>query len=149
MKKIIFILTAMVMLGWANAGLAQDCQEILRAYYATTGKDPDTYPEGKADYFCKLSYNSFYFAQQAPQGAPVYYLNELTNNITGKKMKRGAVIDLNTLSYYEYNFIDFQARYPDQEIYFRLEGENSYPYLVMRTFQDAHTRTLSPENYKD
>ena len=57
-------------------------------------------------------------------------------------------LDLNTFSYYTYNFDHFQGLDPRRTIYFDLDG-NGRHFLAVRRYEEALDRTANPEKYKD
>ena len=150
MKKTLLIIAAAVigLAGNAQTQSQRDCNKIVEAYFATTGHDPETYPEDKFEYRCQWSANAFYFADAVPSTATVFDFAELTNAITGNHPAADFKVDLNTFSYYAYNFLDFQVQDYHSEIYFRLQG-NDHAYLVVRQWDEIMDRTNWPEKYKD
>ena len=107
MKKIVFTVLVVLALGCTQKCLAQNCRAIVRPYYITQGIDSTMYPAEKEAYLCQFSQNAFFITQQVPQGVAVHDLDELTNVVTGMKAPKNMEIDLNTLSYWQYDFHRF------------------------------------------
>lgn len=148
MKKTLFITVAAFLLGLSAPVKAQDCDAIVAPLITIRNLD-DSYPAEKLAHYCQISQNSFYFTEQIPDDAVAYNLREVTNSLTGENIPKNFVVDLNTFSYWGYNFIQFQAKHQHQTIYFRLGSNNTYPYLAVRPREEAHARTDYPERYKD
>ncbi|MBP5644768.1 MAG: hypothetical protein J6W95_02440 [Bacteroidales bacterium] len=149
MKKIVITAVTVLLLGTAaNAQNNRDCNAILRDYFAVSGHNPETYPPDKAEYRCQFSANSFYLTDDAPDGYIIFQFAELTNLLTGAHPAPVTTLDLNTFSYYTYNFDHFQGLDPRRTIYFDLDG-NGRHFLAVRRYEEALDRTANPQNYKD
>jgi len=147
MKKIVLSVIAILLFGaMANAQTQRNCEAILRDYFAVSGHDPETYPEGKAEWRCLFSSNAFYLTDEITNDGVVFLFSELTNRITGEHPAANTPVDLNTFSYYTYNFLDFQAQYYHSTIFFQLEG-NTHRYLAVRCWDETFDRTENPEKY--
>lgn len=149
MKKALIITAAIFMLGLLNPLQAQDCDAIVGPYLTIRGLDSTSYPIEKIEYFCRVSQNAFYLTNEVPEDAVVYNLRDLTNRITGQKISRDFVVDLNTLSLWEYNFLQFQVEHKNVTIYFRLGPKNTARFLAVRNYGEALDRTDFPERFKD
>ena len=150
MKKITLFAVAVILLGIAanaqNQG-QRDCASIVRDYFLVSGNDPNIYPPDKAEYRCQFSANSFFLTNDAPDGSFIFQFTELTNLITKEHAQPVSSIDLNTFSYYTYNFLDFQAKDYHRTIYFDLDG-NGRHYLAVRPYDEVMDRTANPEKYQ-
>lgn len=82
-----------------------------------------------------------------PENAIVYNFTELTNLVTKQHPSADFVVDLDHLSYWEYDFQDFQFKHYDYTIYFRLQN-GPRKYLAVRTRIEMADRTDNPEHYK-
>lgn len=149
MKKALILTATIFMLGLFNPVKAQDCDAIVGPLLQERGLTKDTYPIEKIEHFCQVSQNSFYLTDQTPEGAVIYDLSDLTNKFTNRKIPHNFVVDLNTLSLWEYNFLEFQVRHSGVTIYYRLGQNNSAQYLAVRYYGEALERTNYPERYKD
>lgn len=149
MKKIILSASLVLLLGVAaNAQSQRDCTAILRDYFAVSGHNPDTYPPDKAEYYCDFSFNAFYLTAEVPEGFTIFQFTELTNQLTGTHPAPVTTLDLNTFSYYTYNFHDFQVQDFHRTIYFALSG-NDHLFLAVRPYEEIFDRTNDPYKYKD
>ena len=148
MKKIIFTVIVLFAMGWANMSQAQDCRAIVRPFYIQTGTDSTTYPIEKEEHLCLLSQNALFLTQQVPSGATVYDLSELTNIITDEKLAQNAEIDLNTFSYWGYDFYRFRPQGKGTTVYFRIGSRSDHRYLGVRSYGEALARTDHPEQFE-
>lgn len=148
MKKIIFTVIVLFAIGWTNMGRAQDCRAIVRPFYIQMQIDSTTYPAEKEAYFCHISQNMFFITEQVPSGSTVYNLSELTNTLTNQKVDQNYEIDLNTLSYWGYDFYRFRPQGKGEIVYFRLGKRSDHRYLAMRPYQEAQARVDYPELYQ-
>ena len=149
MKKIIFTLLVVFTLGLTNMVQAQDCRAIVRPLVILRGIDTSWYPAEKLEFFCQFSQNALFTVQSVPEGAIVHNIGEVTDLLTRQKAPQNMVADLNTLSYWQYDFDEFRPRDYKQPIYFRMGGEGSSQYLGVRCNNEAMARTNHPEEFKD
>ena len=147
MKKIVLFAMACMAMGLWGSLKAQDCNEIVRPYFLINQIDSNEYPEGKFEWRCHYSRNAFYMVDKIPENAIVYNFTELTNLVTKQHPSADFVVDLNHLSYWEYDFQDFQCKHYDYTIYFRLQN-GPRKYLAVRTRIEMADRTDNPEHYK-
>ena len=153
MKRIIFAVIAVVALGWANTSQAQDCDAIVGPFYTLNGIDPNDYPVEKGEMYCLISQNAFYITTQVPNGSYVFDLRDLSSTLTGEKIASNFEVDLNTLSYWAYNFEAFRPysdpHKPGVTIYFRIGKKSDHRFLAVRPYGEAMARALHPEEFKD
>ena len=148
MKKIlIFAMTCMAMGFWGNLN-AQDCRELLSTYFIANNIDPDDYPMEKMEIRCRFSHNAFYLTDNVPDYATVNDITELTHVMTGEHPTKDFVVDLEHLSYYDYNFQQFQFEDFDHTVYFKLQ-KGPKKYLALRSYSETYDRSEYPERYKD
>ena len=148
MKKIlIFAMTCMAMglLGNLNA---QDCREMLSAYFSANNIDPDKYPVEKMEIRCRFSHNAFYLTDKVPDNATVNDITELSHVVTGEHPSTDFVVDLNRLSYFDYDFLQFQFKDYERTIYFRLHN-GPKKFLALRAYSEIYDRSEYPERYKN
>lgn len=129
---------------------AQNCEAIMLPFFGGNQQKMNEYPEPKFQWRCQYSQNAFYVTDQVPEDAVMRSLGELTNKMTGQKVSPETfVVDLNTLSYYGYNFQQLQLQYPkgDVTLCFPTPG-SEHAYLVLRSLDETYFRTEFPENYK-
>lgn len=149
MKKIIFTVLVVVAFGWANNVDAQDCSAIVRPLCIQRDIDTNTYPAEKLQIFCHYSQCAFFITTNVPDEAVVNDISVLTNTITGEKVSRNFVADLNTISYWGYNFDKFRPKGMEKPIYFRMRRGNTTQYLGVRTLTEAISRSTHPEQFND
>lgn len=146
MKKVIF--TLIILTGLAGTAMAQDCEAIVGPFLYLRGIEPSDYPEGKFEYRCTFSRNTFFLTDQVPQGSTIRDISELTDKMTDRNLAENFVVDLNTISLYRYDFERFQkGKDAERTIYFRLKGSNTHRYLGVRCYNDAMRRTSNPEEF--
>ena len=148
MKKLV-IIAALFMA--AIGAKAQDCEAIMLPYFRGNVQNMENYrdwaPE-KFDYRCIYAQAAFYVSDTVPAGMEVFSIKDVRDKITGAALPGDFVVDLNTLSYYAYNFGDFQVR--KNSI---MEGacfstpSSEHPYLVLRSVLDQ--QSLSDKMYKE
>lgn len=146
MKKIL-LFAAILFVGAAQLR-AQDCAAITLPYFHGDEEAQQAYPKEKLEWRCAYARNSFYTTDSIPQGVRVHQISEVEDVATGLHLNQNVKIDLNTFSYYAYNFADFQYADFYNEIYFETPG-CSFGYLVVRTINDVYLRSQFPEKYAD
>lgn len=146
MKKLFLIAFATLILCCAASVQAQDRQAIVGPFLQQRGIAESNYPADKFDYKLQFSLNSFYLTNTLPSRACVFEFSELTNKLT-QEHPTSNVVDLNTLSYYTYNFLDFQVKDYHNTIYFRI-GNECNRYLAVRSYDETMDRTNNPEKYQ-
>lgn len=129
---------------------AQNCEAIMLPYFHGNELDMANYPAPKLQWRCQYSQNAFYVCDKAPEDAELHSLTELYDKMTGVKLTEDFVVDLNTLSYYQYNFHDLQMLYAkgNVTIYFATP-KSEHRYLVLRSLDETYRRTEFPEEYKN
>lgn len=139
MKKLVMIAALMM----AVAGVkAQDCNAIMLPYFGNDRVRMEVYQTEapyKFEWRCACARAAFYESDTVPAGVEVFRISEVKDVFTGTPMQQNVVIDLSTLSYYAYNFKDFQLRYPhaDKAVCFSTPG-SAHPYLVLRSLEEMN-----------
>lgn len=135
MKKLVVFATLFVV---AFGGMkAQDCEAIMLPYFNGNTERMVEYrdkaPE-KYMYRCIFAQSAFYVSDTVPAGMEVFSISEVRNKVTGEPLPSNFVVDLNTLSYYAFNFGTFQVRNNSLEegACFSTTG-SQHPYLVLRS----------------
>ena len=147
MKRIFLLAAASILLGiWSNLN-AQNCNEIVRPYFLFSGVDSNAYPEGKREWRCHYSQNAFYLTDQIPSNAHVYDFTELTSLVTKQHPSSDYVVDLEHLSYWEFDFDKFQNQHFENDIYFRIKN-GPKKYLAVRDINEIYERTAFPHHFK-
>lgn len=155
MKKIVFSLLMLAVMLVGGKAMAQDCDAIVGPLLQRRGINPDNYSAGKIKFLCIQGRNFFYFADEVSADARVFNLSEVVEIATGTTLPSNFVPDLNTFSYYAYNFEQLQIQFNFQTLYFRLPAGSEHPYLALRSFHDCNAITgeevavLSAQGYFD
>ena len=149
MRKIIFTALIVFALGWAEKIQAQDCDAIVRPLCIQRNLDPSIYPAEKLAQYCLFSRCAFFITNQVPREAIVNDISDLTNTITHEKVRQDFVADLNSISYWGYNFNEFRPRGYERPIYFRMGKGRTAQYLGVRSYNEAMARSTHPEQFKD
>ncbi|MBO7101401.1 MAG: hypothetical protein J6V98_05190 [Bacteroidales bacterium] len=130
-----FALFGMMLL--AVAGMqAQNCEALLLPYFGSAARMAE-YPADKVDWYCCFVRAAFYESDTVPATADLFSISEVQSVATGAHLSSEFVVDLSTLSYYAYNFREFQVRYPygDKTLCFATPA-SAHPYLVLRSIDD-------------
>lgn len=145
-RTIILSVLCLMAFGGVNA---QNCEAIMLPFFGGNKQKMQEYPQPKFEWRCKYSQNAFYVTDQVPEGAEAHALSELVDKLTGEKLSDNFVVDLDYLSYYQYNFMDLQLHSPkgDASIYFPTP-KSEHKYLVVRSCDETYRRTEFPEDYQ-
>lgn len=142
MRKLFF--TAIVALLFCSAAAqAQNCESIVTPLLEQMGTTKDYYPAEKIEHFCTFSHQAFYLTDKVPDASLVYDITDLTQWGTDGHPAADMVIDLSTLSFWRYNFQNFQK--VDRTVYFRLGRGNSHKYLALRSYNETSILTEQAE----
>lgn len=139
MKKMILI-AALVLT--ATGIKAQDCEALMLPYFGNDRAKMEHYQTVAAYKFewrCAVAQAAFYESDTVPAEADLFQISEVKDVFTGKCLSGNYVVNLNTLSYYAYNFKEFQLKYPhgDKTLCFATP-RSAHPYLVLRSIEDMH-----------
>lgn len=124
---------------------AQNCDSLVRPKFASSPGIYEQLPPQKIQHYCLFAYNAFYWSDTLPQNAVVYDITDVSNKTTGQHIAQSKIINLNTFSYYAYNFDEFQYRNYYQFICFRVGAGNRARYLVLRDYNTIMKITLQLE----
>lgn len=137
MKKL-FVFAALFLAAFGTK--AQDCEAIMLPYFYGNVEQMEQYHDAAPEKFmfrCVYAQAAFYESDTIPAGMEVFSITEVLNKTTGAALTSDFVVDLNTLSYYAYNFGAFQVR--NNSIYegacFKTPGSR-HPYLVLRSMSE-------------
>ena len=135
-KRVLF---AMVLLG-ASFGLkAQDCNAIMLPYFGGDADRMANYmavaPE-KFEYRCVYASNAFYEADAVPADAEVLPISIVQSRFSEDRLSDDIVVDINTFSYYAYNFNALQMSYSDDKVLCFSTPSSAHPYLVLRSLHE-------------
>lgn len=133
MKK--YVLIAALMLSAAGVK-AQDCEALILPYFGNNRAVMDRYPADKQDYYCMMARAAFYVSDTVPAGAEVVNFSEVQPYRGSAPLPANYVVDLNTLSYFAYNFEMFQKRNGFETTVCFSTPSSTHPYLVMRSYSD-------------
>ncbi len=137
MKRIVLVATLMM----AVSGMkAQDCDAIMLPFFRGNVAAMNNYKyqaPDKFEYRCTYARSAFIESDTIPSNVSVYDISQVQNRHTAEYLPQDFVIDLNTLSYYAYNFDYFQSlhRSVEEMICFRTPG-SAHPYLVLRSIDE-------------
>lgn len=145
MKKIILSMLVVMIMGLGSLK-AQNCAEIVQPYLTLHHYDPNNYPEVKVEWRCLFSHSAFYVCDTVPQGATVISISEVQSLLNGERISSNYVVDLEHLSYWEYNFNHFQHYTDSETVYFETPASTSR-YLALRCYRDTKRRADHPERY--
>ena len=140
MKKAILIVMLVLAVAMSANAQTRDCRQIVLPHVAYNQAVLDAMPQEKVSWYCRFSANAFFEADTLPTGAAVYDISALTSVQSGNTLSQSFVVDLETLSYYAYNFWDFQGLNPEQTVYFRTPSSR-HPYLGVYSVQETFIRT--------
>ena len=136
MKRLIPIVALLLLALNADA---QNCVSIVLPFFGNDTARMATYPEDKIMYRCFYSQASFYESDTVPAGADVFNISEVHEAYGTNYLPQSYVVDLTTLSYYAYNFLAFQHRYPHGNVTVCFATPSSaHPYLVLRSIDETH-----------
>lgn len=136
MKRLIPIVALLLLA--LNAG-AQDCESIVLPRFGYDTAAFQNYPEGKILYLCWYSQASFYESDTVPAGVEVFNIGEVREAHGTNYLPQSYVVDLTTLSYYAYNFQEFQQRYRRGNVTLCFATPSStHPYLVLRSIEESY-----------
>lgn len=126
----------------ASMASAQNCEALLLPYFGNAermAQFAQAHPE-KFDAHCCRARAAFYESDVVPAGAELHSITEVRDKVTGEALSADFIVDLNTLSYYAYNFYEgFQAQHYYGNVTFCFSTPASaHPYLVLRSIDDAN-----------
>lgn len=136
MKKIVVIVAMMA----SVMGLkAQNCELIVLPFFGGNHEAMDAYPQEKFEWRCAFARAAFYVSDTVPTGAEVYSITEVMDLESGEYLPVNYRVNLDELSFYAYDFHDFQLRYPlgNVTIYFTTPA-SEHRYLVLRSIDDTY-----------
>lgn len=139
MKKILSALLLIPAIAFTINANAQNCDEIVLPHVNYDRAKLEQMPQDKIQWYCNFSRNSFFVTNEVPAGAIVHDIRDVVNKRTGAKVGDGFVVNLATLSYYAYNFDEFQYQNYDKTVYFHTPG-SPYRYLGLYTINETHRR---------
>ena len=134
MKKLV-VFAALFMA--AFGAYAQDCEAIMLPFFKGNMEklnDHRNIAPDKFEWRCTYATAAFIESDTIPTGLAVYNISEVRSLATGETLSENFVVDLNTLSYYAYDFFMFQGRHysVEERVCFRTPG-SAHPYLVLRS----------------
>ena len=135
----LFLLALLSVFGCVPTLMAQDCDEIVLPHVGYDRAKLELMPKEKIHWYCNYSKNSFFVTNEVPAGSIVRDIRDVVYKRTGKKIGEGFVVDLSKLSYYAYNFQEFQYENYDKTIYFHTPG-STYKYLGLYSINETYRR---------
>ena len=130
-----------MLLAGASGLRAQNCETLVLPYFGYDSVRMAAYPEAKMIYRCAYAQAAFYESDTVPTGAIMHNISEVREMYGTATLPQDFVVDLNTLSYYAYNFKEFQLQFMecDKIICFSTPS-STHPYLVMRSIVEMGQR---------
>ncbi|MBO4752370.1 MAG: hypothetical protein J5526_06440 [Bacteroidales bacterium] len=127
---------------------AQNCDEIVLPHVNYDRAKLEQMPQDKVQWYCNFSRNSFFVTNDVPAGSVVHDIRDVVYKRTGAKVGEGFVVDLANLSYYAYNFSEFQYQNYEKTIYFHTPG-STYNYLGLYSINETHSRVNATVRQKE
>lgn len=134
MKRVVLI----VAVALSALGLkAQDCDAIMLPYFKGNVEQMEQYRSAAPEKFatrCAYAQAAFYESDTIPMGAYLHDISEVREAFGTNYLPQNYVVDLSSLSYYAYNFKEFQLQFRecDKIICFSTPS-STHPYLVLRS----------------
>lgn len=133
MKKLV-IIAALLM---AVAGVkAQDCEALVLPYFGGDMESMEYYKSVAPEKFnlrCGFARAAFYVSDTVPAGMQVRSISEVVEKASGNHLLNDIVIDMNTFSYYAYNFDAFSSI--KSGVCFSTPG-STHPFLILRSYNE-------------
>ena len=127
---------------------AQNCDEIVLPHVNYDRAKLEQMPKEKIQWYCDFSRNSFFVTNEVPAGSVVHDIRDVVNKRNGAHIANGFVVDLSQLSYYAYNFNEFQYQNYEKTIYFHTPG-STYKYLGLYSINETHRRVNATVKRKE
>ena len=127
---------------------AQNCDEIVLPHVNYDRAKLEQMPQDKVQWYCNFSRNSFFVTNDVPAGSVVHDIRDVVYKRTGAKVGEGFVVDLANLSYYAYNFSEFQYQNYEKTIYFHTPG-STYNYHGLYSINETHSRVNATVRQKE
>ncbi|MBQ3579821.1 MAG: hypothetical protein II975_02365 [Bacteroidales bacterium] len=146
MKRIVS--TILLLTLFAVSLCAQNCDEIVLPHVNYDRAKLEQMPKEKVQWYCDFSRNSFFVTNEVPAGSVVHDIRDVVNKRNGAHIANGFVVDLSQLSYYAYNFNEFQYQNYEKTIYFHTPG-STYKYLGLYSINETHRRVNATVKRKE
>lgn len=146
MKRIVS--TILLLTIFAVSLCAQNCDEIVLPHVNYDRAKLEQMPKEKVQWYCDFSRNSFFVTNEVPAGSVVHDIRDVVNKRNGAHIANGFVVDLSQLSYYAYNFNEFQYQNYEKTIYFHTPG-STYKYLGLYSINETHRRVNATVKRKE
>jgi len=135
MKRVIILA---IMLASFVGVRAQDCFTRVLPRFQNDSTIMAQYPMDKIMYWCYYSQVSLYESDTIPTGVDVYNISQVHEVYGDAYLPQSYVVDLTTLNYFAYNFLEFQHMYPTGSTTICFATPSStHPYLVLRSLDDT------------
>ncbi|MCR4811364.1 MAG: hypothetical protein K5867_02070 [Bacteroidales bacterium] len=146
MKRI--LLTILLLTVFSVSLCAQNCDEIVLPHVNYDRAKLEQMPKDKVQWYCNFSRNSFFVTNDVPACSVVHDIRDVVYKKTGAKIGEGFVVNLESLSYYAYNFSEFQYQNYEKTIYFHTPG-STYKYLGLYSINETHRRVNATVGQKE
>lgn len=140
MKQLLIIGT--LLLAMAGKVSAQNCEAIVLPHFGNNQAALQMINDQKLATYCYYARHAFFVTNTLPEGAISYSITAVKDVFTGAHLPSTFEVDLETLSYYAYNFNDFRINHWGRTVYFSTPN-STYRYLVLRP--ESGTRDFTPE----
>lgn len=148
MKKFLTAILLLPAIAFTLNVNAQNCDEIVLPHVNYDRAKLEQMPKDKLQWYCNFSRNSFFVANDVPAGSIVHDIRDVVYKKTGDKVGEGFVVNLESLSYYAYNFSEFQYQNYEKTIYFHTPG-SKYKYLGLYSINETHRRVNATVGQKE
>lgn len=126
---------------------AQNCTALVLPRFNGDTVAMADYPQEKQNWLCAFARSAFYESDTVPTGAAICPIGEVRANADGKYLTDSFVVDLTSLSFFAYNFIEIQHKYQNTDMIICFPTPNSkHPYLVMRSVNEMYAMADSMYN---
>lgn len=135
MKKIYAYFCFVIMTLACGVVYAQqsDCRDIVLPKLKYDVQRLDRMPAEKVEWYCAFSRNSFFETDTIPQDAVVYDISVLKFKKDGSNVGSDFVVNLNTLSFYAYDFDLYRHKHFHSTVYFHTPS-SAHAYLAVRSY---------------
>lgn len=140
-----YFLVGMLLFAALGSLKAQDCEALVLPYFNNDRGAMSQCPADKIQYYCFVAKAAFYESDTVPAGAEMHNISEVKDIKGSNHLSQNFVVDMNTLSYFAYNFEQFQLRDIHKTICFYTPS-SKHPYLVLRSYYEMYDIAVRNNN---